>query len=705
MHQHPRPSPRGASAAINPSTNAERTNNLRDRPPTRTRSSVDLASYTERANAEATAETSRHPAASSGEDREATKLNQIIQHFHNKAALTICSSRANLPQVYTRNGDIKQNRWFNVILDDTDVLSEDLQSWRRPDLADRKPSPLVIEVFVDTSHLSQNQALVSLDQDGKRWDVADALASSAESSPPPTRNGARYCEVVLERWTVQLGDADDYTSAELGDALPNVYKKGVVLFRSLYSFTRFLPAWKLHRKLTRQPGNHQALRLRFRIKHGQSGSGRQDSLYAPLNAMESATGACTERYEMPPLLCRIGPLAISVDYRTNCDFSVADAEALLSSRFLGLDEGVPAVPAGRSLPGPRSEQYREQYSSMAGAIGEQRVRLGAYGSLGTFHAAEKRGSPVSELKQRVLDEDKDSCKGKERGIGLSREASLNLKSNPPFKSGSLASSPRPSPSPSTSAGRSESNFMRLAGTSSSSKRVSLNTLPQQALRAPPIASETAIASSGSSSPKPAPVHRYSSSFAGRTKRYTTQSSKTGESAGSSGRASSGSNKERSGNLAVPEDASPSAQLYPASDDNDDIASFISQIERAKDLPSLRSRPASRDNTVNLAKYSSMRDPNTQLAEEMSSSSLIQTSSATPPSRRLSNVPGLSTSSSPSRALTHVPHVRSRLSTHSIAEEISGSSRASGEGSDSPKIHEEDEEEEDEEPLLFAQDII
>ena len=345
----------------------------------------------------------------------------------------------------------------------------------------------MIEVLVDTSHLSSNQALVAIDQEGKRWDVADALASSAASSPCPARNGARYCEVVLERWTIQLGDAGDYTTAELSDALPNVYKKGVVLFRSLYSFTRFLPAWKLHRKLTRQPGNHQALRLRFRIKHGHGvASGRQDSLYAPLNASESATGACTERYEIPPLLCRSGPLSISVDYRTNCDFNVADAEALLSSRFLGLDEGAPAIPAGRSLPGPRSEQSRVQYSSMADAIGEQRVRVGAYGSLGTFHAAEKRGSPVSELKQRVLDEDSDSVehrKGKERGTRLSREMSSNLKSTPPFKSGSLASSPRPSPSPSTSAGRSESNFMGLAGTSISSKRVSLNTLRQQALRA------------------------------------------------------------------------------------------------------------------------------------------------------------------------------------------------------------------------------
>jgi autophagy-related protein 13 len=90
---------------------------------------------------------------------------------------------------------------------------------------------------------------------------------------------------------------------------------------------------------------------------------------------------------------------------------------------------------------------------------------------------------------------------------------------------------------------------------------------------------------------------------------------------------------------------------------------------------------------------------------MSSSSLIQPS-LTPPSRRLSNVPGLSISSSPSRALAHAPHVRSRLSAHSIAEEVTGAAGASGEGSDSPKIQEEEAEEEDDDmPFIFASDNV
>lgn len=620
---------------------------------------------------------------------------------------------ASCANIITRTNTVFQ---FNTILDETDVLVEDLAPWRRPDLSEKRPGPLVIEVYVDTSHLSHSQALVVVDSSGKRWDVADALSSSADSSPRHNRNGGRLFEVVLERWTIDLGDADGYSASELNDALPNVYKKGVVVFRSLYTQSRFLPAWKLHRKLTRQPGAHQALRLRFRIREGYSPSrARPDSLYTALCPAEQDEDLLVQQYSIPPLLCRTGPLSISVEYRTSCDFNVADSEALLSSRFLGLDEGHQTTAVhGRSLPGPRSEQSRVQYSSLAGAVSSQRPRVGAYGSLGTFHAAGKRASPVTELKQRVLDDDMEddtnrrptSSRGGSGGGGggaaagsYSRGTPINFVNNPPFKSGSLASSPKASPS--SSLGRSDSNSLpRRLGTSSSDKRISLNTLPQQALRAPPIPSETAIASSGSSSPKPAaPVHRYSSSFANRNKRFVPSSSsgKGAESNISSGRGSS-SSKDRSGQLTKD---SPGSSGSGQQSEEKDIGDFLQQLEAAS------IRPVSRGGTktIDLSQYSTRQGGQEQLAEQMSASSLIQ-QSGTPPSRRLSNVPGLSTSSSPSRALAggaHAPFVRSRLSTHSIAEEVTGAGSGGLSGSDSPKIHEE--EEEDEEPFIFPQDNL
>jgi autophagy-related protein 13 len=561
------------------------------------------------------------------------------------------------------------------------VLSDDLQEWKRSDLSDEPPPPLVIEVYVDTSHLTQNQSLVIVDDAGRRWDVADSMA--AESSPKSNRAGGRYYEVLLERWTIGMGDMSRYKASQLNDQLPNVYKKGVLLFRSLYTFARFLPAWKLHKRLSRQPSNAQPLKLRYRIRQGRPGTSRlsKDALQTPLCPSDLNNTTIAEHHDFAPLLCSAGPLTISIDYRTNADLTIADAEALLSSRFAGLDAGLAnRYPAGgRSLPGGHHHSVAPEDSSASlgptGGGGRPGARVaggGAYGSLGTFHATGKRESPVSALRNRAISGASDTPPSPERRVTPqsipTSSAGMDYLKNPPFKAGSVASSPRnthpASPSPSTSAPRPSP----LTGTSAHSKRLSLNTLPQQALRNPGgITQDTAIASSGSTSPKPAPVHRYSSSFAGR-KRWTStsQSSRAGESATSSGRGSS-SSKEKSGQLAPEHASGTPGSPGSARTDEDDIAAFI--------------------------------------ADEMSSSSLVQTS-LTPPSRRLSNVPGLSTSSSPSRMQPHAPHVRSRLSTQSIAEEIGSEKGRKPER----EVEEEDEEvndddSDDDEPFIFQQDNI
>jgi len=211
---------------------------------------------------------------------------------------------------------------------------------------------------------------------------------------------------------------------------------------------------------------------------------------------------------------------------------------------------------------------------------------------------------------------------------------------------------------------------RKSSSASNSKRTSLNTpqLPQQALRPPPNpTTENAIVSSGSSSPRPAPFTKYSSSFAKRPKRplsTTSPAGRSGESGDSSARGSGVSTSKED-------------------DDMQGIADLIKLTESTgvKDHALMRP-PTSPARTVDLGKYRGMRDPSANLADDMASSSLVQASS-TPPSRRLSNVPGLSTSSSPSRPqyMSHVPIVRSRLSGATPEEEGT--------------------EEEEEEPLLFA----
>lgn len=76
MHQHIRAPARSTSHTSNPANDQERMNSQRKQPLQRARSSVDLASYTERA---AAAEASRAAVGGSQQEKDHTKLNQIIQ--------------------------------------------------------------------------------------------------------------------------------------------------------------------------------------------------------------------------------------------------------------------------------------------------------------------------------------------------------------------------------------------------------------------------------------------------------------------------------------------------------------------------------------------------------------------------------------------------------------------------------------------------
>lgn len=596
-------------------------------------------------------------------------------------------------------------------------------------LGDRPP-PLVVEVYVDSSQLNQNQVLAVEDDQGSRWDVADALTESGDSKPTLTRHGNRYYEVLLERWTVSLDDAASLGSEDVADQLPNVYKKGVVLFRSLYTFLRFLPAWKLYRRLGRQSGTQQALKLKFRIRQpGQnSASSVHDQLATPLFPSTSSSSRYNTRnnhvgrHAWEPLLCPAGHLRLVVDYRSATTLSVADSESLLSSRFVGFDQSLRSQhrtttnTTGGSLPGARTSQ---QY--VAGSYGNSpttnpttnkapRALLGAYGSLNTFHATGKRASPITEISQHhIYDEDGSMDRRHDLRYGIERSRpSSNLISNPPFKAGSAASSPRPNDSRSGSYKVSRSPPMPIPARNppavfsspSSTARLTEGRIPPHLPRGTsPIAaadhlargnspSELAVASSGSSNAFSAgtTAPKYSSSFANRPRRPTLASGGDAQSGGSSGQ------------LAPPRSpitSSAAASSSTATNDDDDIASFIADLKKTE----LRSggKPANNKSfSVNLAQFDKFKDGNAALADEMDLSTNL---TSTPPSRRLSNVPALSTSSSPSRAITaHAPHVRSRLSAHSIAEEGSG---ASGSGSGGSARVDADEEDEEEEPFLFA----
>ncbi|KAF2791399.1 hypothetical protein K505DRAFT_66464 [Melanomma pulvis-pyrius CBS 109.77] len=696
MHPHPRPSPRTAAAANNLQTNPTRTNNQRDPNSDRSSPYSDTASYTDRGPDDGDGDmVTRAEQMSETEQRNYQKVNQVIQNFFTKAALTIVSSRVMLPQSFTKNGDLRQNKWFNVVLDDTDVMQNDLMEWKLMDAVQGQHPSLCIEIFLDIKGLGHKQSLVIHDDQGKRWDISEALNVPVESSSrPPSRMG-RSTELVLERWKIQVGDKNSVHPSELRDPLPNVYKKAVVLFRSLYAYLRFIPAFKYYKSIAKQPANHPSLKLKYRISNGDFKSPRPDTLSIPLYPSSESV---TESQVFTPSNSPIGPLCISVDYRSNCEFSVDDSESLLSSHFMGLDDTYLEQSNREPIQVPGSLPVNKLNPQGTPELGQ------AYGSMSTFHQVgpPTGTSPLSALRavrdmpssspvdsppqklppnHRVAQGSKSSLRSADTP-SYQRRTSVSFQ---PFKAGSLSSSPAPGPvvppSPGSSLGRPSSSLGRNPSALTQPRnRTSLTALPQTALRAPSLPNETAFASSASSSPKPAPITRYSSSFGHRRSRFSSGGgSKTEDDNLSSGKGSVASSQQPGSDVLNEGEGASSGSIKT---DDENISDFLKLLEQKKDLKSFnRSDNASRDatmrkTTAQLSKYQRLRDSHVALSDSVSSSMLLHRSSSSS-SRQLSSVPqmiagtSVSTSSSPGKPISphtpHTPAIPSRLSANSIIE--------------------------------------
>ncbi|KAF2396949.1 hypothetical protein EJ06DRAFT_551429 [Trichodelitschia bisporula] len=680
MYQPPRPSRPPTASSPRPSINPNpqhRTNHDRDDSLEQRRSSYDTPARGT-GGPESTGDLAAEPTVDNSElqARETQKLNQIVQQFFTKGALTIVSARTVLPQAFTRAGTLRQNKWFNVILDDSDELISHVVDWRTAKLEDSRPPPLILEIYLDLTELTRSQSLVVIDDAGKRWDVAEALNPPVAGTRPPSRLG-RTTHVTLERWEIRLDDhTGDYTPQH--DSLSNVYKRGIPLFRSLYTWTRLLPAWKFYRRISKQPANHPALKPMYRVLNGQFKSPRKDTLDVPLCRGEEGV---TDSYAFDALQCPAGQLNISVTYRKNCDFRVDDSESLLSSHFMGMDDhyfrpSLVPTPQPGSAPTARKEPADVDRGGQV------------YGSMSTFHnlGPAPSSSPISALRaardigslspsdtppQKQRPSPAPLVKPSLRPEGPPpnpRRASVSFQ---PFKAGSLASSPATSNlSPSGSVPRS----LTQPRTRNS---LTNNTLPQMALRTPTMPNDMAIASSGSSSPKPAPIARFSSSFSHRRSRFSSGGGSKGEDDNnSSGKASASSSAHPGSDVLGGEQGSYGSA--PQTDD-DNLKDFIRLLEAKKDLksfaqPSQSTRESSmRRTTAALGKFQRMRDSNLALEDEISSFLLPPRSSGAS-SRQLQAVPAMlppsaCEASSPGGkpVSPHTPAVPSRLSAGSVVE--------------------------------------
>ncbi|KAI4661038.1 autophagy protein 13 [Alternaria viburni] len=692
MHPYSRPSPRTASPASNLQTNPTRTNNQRHNSQDMTAYST-TPPYSDRGAEESEGEMMSRGEPASESRGQYHKVNQVIQNFFTKSALAIVSSRVTLPPAYNKDGKMKHNKWFNVVLPDSDVLQRQLAEWKLMDAVNGQHPSLCIDIYLDIQGLGHNQSLVIHDDDGKKWDVTAALSSADATSRSSGRTG-KSTQVVLERWRVHVGDKNLVQPSELSEPLPNVYKKAVVTFRSLFAYLRFMPAFRYNKVLAKQPANSPSLKLNYRVSNGDFKSPNFDTLNLPLYPTDP-NERITDINDIEPTNSPVGPLSVTVEYRTNCEFSVEDSESLLSSQFQGLDDTY-FEQKTRQLPG--SLPVNKMNAQESPDVGQ------AYGSLSTFHQVgpPTGTSPISALRAardmpssspmesppQRLPPNHRTAQGSKSSLrsvdtpSYQRRTSVSFQ---PFKAGSLSSSPALGvpPSPTSSVGRPGSSLGRTATPNPLTQprnRTSLTALPQTALRTPSLPNDNVITSSASSSPKPAPISRYSSSFGHRRSKFSTGGgSKTEDDNLSSGKGSLSSSAQR-GSDTMNEGTGGSSGEVKTDDEN--ISDFLKLLESKKDLKSFtRSDKSAKaatmhKTTAQLSKYQRMRESHTGLAESVSSSTMLHRTPSSS-SRHLSSVPAMiagtsvSTASSPGKPISphtpHTPAIPSRLSANSIAD--------------------------------------
>ncbi|EER23799.1 hypothetical protein CPC735_051690 [Coccidioides posadasii C735 delta SOWgp] len=625
----------------------------------------------------------------SPEKSPSQKLDQIIQNYHTKAALVILHSRVDLSPA-TYHGVIRTNKWFNVEVNETEDLKDSLGVWKYSNCTDSRPPPLIIEIYLDLTQLTNNQSLVIIDVSGKRWDVVEALATYGCLDNSRTSKSG----VILERWRIDLGPGPDDLPLDMGSILPTVYKKSIVVFRSLYAYSKLLPAWKYskrHSKIRPNP----ALSLKYRILQGPRGQIRStnDPLTVPLHP---GNGPVVDTYSFGVTDSPAGPLSALVTYRTNCDFRVDDSETLLSSRFMGVDERFfkPSLPSEDNFAAAGQEH---------GSLPVQKRDVGrpdlgqAYGSMSTFHqvGATTGASPISALRAarelaagspssptRPSHSPRPSQAG--RVAALSGEGNHLIQRRPsisiqPFKAPPLSASPALVDSP---VGSQPKNSAPRVGpmdiTSSARQMPPPHGTPTTSRRSAHV-SESAIASSTSGSPRPAPISKYSSSFSHRRGRLSSGgASKTDDDNNSSGRVSVSSSTVHPGSGTSADPATTSSGSLQADEDN--ISDFLKMLEMGKDLLSKKDSKSLDKNTKRtsaaLSRFQKMRDSNAVLSDSMSSSLLLQPSSISS-SKQLPNAAtsvagaSISVSSSPGKAVSphtqHIPAVPSRLSSNSVVD--------------------------------------
>ncbi|KAK3211752.1 hypothetical protein Dsin_016458 [Dipteronia sinensis] len=283
---------------------------------------------------------------------EAAKMEQIITEFHTKSLHIILESRS--PYVSSRNFSGEQilsspsssssssssvrprDKWFNLALRECPAALENLDLWRQSNL-----EPMVIDVILvqrpvnwDTVNFSPKRELVRNLSSKERYPFCWGFDQEEIGCEGKS-------EKIVERWVVQyesrkVRDCSSGSRRSSNNTLSNVYKKSILLLRSLYTTVRILPAYKIFRDL-----NSSGQICTFSLAH------RVSSFVEPFTRKEEAE---FQRFGFTPVDTSCGRLCISVLYRSSLSDVNSEPSTPISPQVIPDYVGSPLADPLKRLP-------------------------------------------------------------------------------------------------------------------------------------------------------------------------------------------------------------------------------------------------------------------------------------------------------------------------------------------------------------------
>ncbi|KAJ8769632.1 hypothetical protein K2173_005235 [Erythroxylum novogranatense] len=266
---------------------------------------------------------------------EIAKLEQIITEFYAKSLHIILESRTSCMSSRNFSGEQvlsspsssssssssvrPRDKWFNLALRECPAALENLDLWRQSSL-----EPMVVDVILvrrpldwDPVNFSPKRGLTGNFSLKERYPFC--WGSDQDDIGCEATGGK-----VIERWLLQYESRrsrDSGTgSRRSSSTLHVVYKKSVLLLRSLYTMLRLLPAYKIFRDI-----NSSGQICAFTLGH------RVSSFSEPFTRKEDAE---MQQFSFTPVDTSCGRLCLSVVYRSSISDVNSEPSTPMSPQFI-----------------------------------------------------------------------------------------------------------------------------------------------------------------------------------------------------------------------------------------------------------------------------------------------------------------------------------------------------------------------------------